>query len=270
MENLNQIWRQELLRLLMTHFSRAELHTLCFAIGINDDDLPGETRTEQARELINLLTRQKRVPELLELVRRERPSVQWPTIPNDLTIEAPSTSAPETRPPSAPTFNISGPIQAANVNLGGSQTVTGSIQADMRQTHVHQSGGTVSIGDTFTLSGNFQDTIVQVKSNLNRAYQTIQNIGQGDKVQKEALLQEIAGLQNELTKVSPEYIEDAAKVSRSLIHLAEEMKEEKPDREMIRITGESLKKAAENLKGSMPAVLFIATQIVNRALQFIS
>jgi hypothetical protein len=50
-----------------------------------------------------------------------------------------------------------------------------------------------------------------------------------------------------------------AETTKSLVDLA---KAERPNQTMLQITGEGLKKAAENLKDVLPTVVTIATQIV--------
>jgi len=64
-------------RKLITHYDVAELHTLCFQLGLAYDDLPGETKSGRARELLLFLERRQRLPELIVIVQRERPRVRW-------------------------------------------------------------------------------------------------------------------------------------------------------------------------------------------------
>ncbi len=64
----------ELRKTLSTRFGLEELRTLCFDLGIDYDDLPGEGKPAKARELIIHLERCHRVPELEDLIREEYPS----------------------------------------------------------------------------------------------------------------------------------------------------------------------------------------------------
>ena len=64
--------RSELRRSLTEHFNREELRTLCFDLGIEDEDLP-DTLNGMARELVETCERRGRLPELIETVRRLRP-----------------------------------------------------------------------------------------------------------------------------------------------------------------------------------------------------
>ncbi len=67
--------------LIAAHFGEQDLRTLCFTLGINYDDLPGKGNAAQARELIIYLHRTRRLPELVPHLRRQRPAVFWPDLP---------------------------------------------------------------------------------------------------------------------------------------------------------------------------------------------
>jgi len=72
--------REYLVRLretLATYFDAGELRTLCFDLGVDYDDLPGEGKTNKARELITYLERRDRIPELVSACQGLRPHVAW-------------------------------------------------------------------------------------------------------------------------------------------------------------------------------------------------
>jgi tetratricopeptide (TPR) repeat protein len=68
--------RLELRHNLSQHFNVDELRTLCFSLGIEDEDLPGR-KSGMVRELIRHCERHGRTPELLDLARQARPHVNW-------------------------------------------------------------------------------------------------------------------------------------------------------------------------------------------------
>ena len=70
----------------------------------------------------------------------------------------------------------------------------------------------------------------------------------GDEAQKRSLLQLVAELEAALAQAPPEHAAAVAKVARSLAHLSAEVQDEKPDKEMIRITGEGLKRRLKIFK----------------------
>lgn len=72
----------ELLQVLVDRFDTNELRTLCFHLGVDYEDLPGEGKTNKARDLVRYLDRRNRVPELIETVRQLRPDVAWEHLPN--------------------------------------------------------------------------------------------------------------------------------------------------------------------------------------------
>jgi hypothetical protein len=62
---------------LVEHFNLSELKTLCFELGINYDDLAGDTLTDKTRELVKFGHRGGRVPEIVAHCQAARPHVDW-------------------------------------------------------------------------------------------------------------------------------------------------------------------------------------------------
>ena len=60
--------RQETLtnlrKILASKFSQGELETLCFDLGIDFDELPGETKSDKARELIEYIDNRDQISRL--------------------------------------------------------------------------------------------------------------------------------------------------------------------------------------------------------------
>lgn len=63
--------------LLAQHFSLEELRTLCFRLGLDIADLPGEGKSAKARELVTYMERRGRTAELIAAAKRERDHVNW-------------------------------------------------------------------------------------------------------------------------------------------------------------------------------------------------
>jgi hypothetical protein len=93
MANTEQL--TQLRQLLTTHFSVSEIHTFCFDLGVDYEDLPGAGKTDKARELIAHMQRRGRLGELVQAGRQSRPDVQWPD------LDAAPTSQPPPSPPAA-------------------------------------------------------------------------------------------------------------------------------------------------------------------------
>ncbi len=71
-------------QILTGHFDEGELRTLCFALGVEYEDLPGLGQADKSRELIRYLIRHQRLAELGRVVAQMRPEVSWPAVPDDL------------------------------------------------------------------------------------------------------------------------------------------------------------------------------------------
>ncbi|MCI0393335.1 MAG: NACHT domain-containing protein [Chloroflexi bacterium] len=63
--------------LIVEHFSRGELVTLCADLGMDYDDLPGASKPEKIRELIAYMERRGRLSDLFDQLSRSRPQVNW-------------------------------------------------------------------------------------------------------------------------------------------------------------------------------------------------
>lgn len=60
---------------LAARFSLSEIETLCFDLGIDDEDVPGTTKSEKARELVRYMERRGRLSDLIAAIRKARPNV---------------------------------------------------------------------------------------------------------------------------------------------------------------------------------------------------
>lgn len=79
---------------LLHHFNLDEFRTLCFDVGVDYDDLPGESKSGKARELITFLDRQGRLHDLIHRCAELRPRVwQHPSVPGNPLAEKPSLKA---------------------------------------------------------------------------------------------------------------------------------------------------------------------------------
>lgn len=72
----------------------------------------------------------------------------------------------------------------------------------------------------------------------------------------------ITKLRSELDKVSEQHVEDVKLVAHFAEAAIEELNRKKPNQKMLQITGESLKKAAENLASVAPIAARIAIQLL--------
>lgn len=71
----NKSNRKELYDILIKHFDREELRTLCFDLGVEYDDLDAKGRKNKARELIRLLERHESIIKLEQRIIELRPNL---------------------------------------------------------------------------------------------------------------------------------------------------------------------------------------------------
>ena len=64
-------------QLILDHYGLEELRTLCFQLGVEYDDLPGEGRQAKARELVVYLERHNRILELIATGKQFCPDIAW-------------------------------------------------------------------------------------------------------------------------------------------------------------------------------------------------
>ncbi len=76
----------ELIRLrrtLIERFSESELRDLCFDLGVDYDSLPGESKADRARELVDYFARRHRIPKLVRKIEEMRPDISLSQSPFD-------------------------------------------------------------------------------------------------------------------------------------------------------------------------------------------
>ncbi len=70
-----KIDKSNLPRFIITHFNEGELHRLCFYLGIDYGNLPGQTRVDKVRELVYYMDRHGRITELEDRIDYLRPNI---------------------------------------------------------------------------------------------------------------------------------------------------------------------------------------------------
>ena len=70
----------QLRNLLNDHFNIPELRELCFNLDVDYEELEGPNKTSKVQDLISYLKRRNKLHFLIEEVKEQRPSVNWPDI----------------------------------------------------------------------------------------------------------------------------------------------------------------------------------------------
>ena len=73
----------QLIQHLDHHFSLDELRELTLTLDVEWENLSGDTRTVKSRELVELLNRTGRLPELIRLAQNHRPHLLLRTAPSE-------------------------------------------------------------------------------------------------------------------------------------------------------------------------------------------
>jgi hypothetical protein len=123
--------------------------------------------------------------------------------------------------------------------------------------------------DQFTMSGDFRGAFINIKSTLTNVQQAIGDISTDDMDTRMELEKLIGQLNDALQTVPAEKQEEAEAVAQTAKALIDAAKAEKPNQTLLQITGEGLKKAAQELVKATPVVLHVASQIVMSVMKLV-
>ncbi len=70
-------YRQQLRQKLDEHFNKDELKLICFDLGVDFDNLAGDSKAIKAMELVALMEREQKIADLVSACKRYRPKVVW-------------------------------------------------------------------------------------------------------------------------------------------------------------------------------------------------
>jgi hypothetical protein len=150
------------------------------------------------------------------------------------------------------------------------QTVHGDQYNAAGNMHLNKQD-TIHHGDVY--SGDFQSAILNVRSTLTNVTQVIGAIphaSEGEKQKLEALMKQLTTTLEQILQSHPEAQEEVETVAETAKVLIEGAKEDAPKRGFLKITGEGLIKAAENLAKLTPPVLAISKQLVEFVLGLVA
>ena len=175
----------------------------------------------------------------------------WGVAMDDEPNDAEASVAEQLAQPGRPvgqTFNFHGPVSAGTIQYGGTQHI-GEVNIDM--------------GDEFNFQGaNLSGSNNTFKSTLTNVNQFIGGLPTTDATTKQQIEQLLKQLGVELEKVPAGSEDDAAAVEQTAKDLLEKASKEKPNKAVVNISAKGLKEAAANIAAVLPAVLPIATKIV--------
>jgi hypothetical protein len=68
----------DLRRKLNEAFNETDLRNICWDLGIDYENISGENKLDKTRELLDYLDNRRTIPDLLEVLNKERPKISWP------------------------------------------------------------------------------------------------------------------------------------------------------------------------------------------------
>jgi len=107
-----------------------------------------------------------------------------------------------------------------------------------------------------------------IDSQLDNARQDLVSSSFVDPISQVELIKLMTDLKADLASLPKQRAEEAQLIARTVEELVKETMNSRPDKEKLRISGERLKKAAENVAAVMPNVLVIASQILSQLILF--
>jgi len=251
-------------------FNLDELEQLCFDLGVDHENVPGDNKSAQIRNLLLSLARRKRLQMLVDRLRSHRPHVDWQDVPTD--FELPAEMINE---------NIRQVVQhndySQTVNIHGEgKTVHGNDVAITGGATIEQIGNNITLGENAEyVHGNKSVTnhnsktysigegaIVNVESTLTNVQQSIGALPQADESAQQELAQLVGQLNNLLQKVPQPHADQATKVAEATEKLIDIAAEDSPDQTVIKILGDGLKQRARELVDDLPEIVDVVTKIV--------
>ena len=100
------------------------------------------------------------------------------------------------------------------------------------------------MGDQISINGNYQNVILNIKSTLTNVQQSVGAMTAVDDAARQELQRSIAELSKALEQIPASLKEEAEAVASAAQMLVESAKSEKPNKTVLEITAEGLKKAA--------------------------
>jgi ABC-type transporter Mla subunit MlaD len=123
------------------------------------------------------------------------------------------------------------------------------------------------MGDQISINGNFSNVVLNIKSTLTNVQQSVGAMSTVDETARTDLQHSIEQLSQALEQIPPSLKEEASAVATSAQMLVDAAKAQQPNKTMVQITGDGLKKAAANLAQVAPTIVVIAGQIVAAVLR---
>ena len=117
------------------------------------------------------------------------------------------------------------------------------------------------MGDTINFSGQFSQSIINVKNtmtNVSQSVGTLPRMDAGNKEELQTLIDKLGALLEGVGAAKPEEAETVAAQTKALVDMT---KQEKPNKTMLQVTMSGLKQAVDTIADIAPAAVTIASRI---------
>jgi hypothetical protein len=119
------------------------------------------------------------------------------------------------------------------------------------------------MGDTYTLSGDFRGSMININATLTNVTQTISTLPGTDAETRKTLEKLVAELQAALEKVPPDKALMAEAIALQAKQLTDAANMENPNPAWLQVTADGLKSAAKAIADVVPTALSVAIQIAD-------
>lgn len=158
-------------QLINQHFNLAEVQDLCFRLHIDYESVPGDQKPSRIRALLLGLGRKGRLPELIDLLKIERPKMNWPPVPEDFELPAAMASSEKAQH----IINTGGGAYiGGNVNTSGGEFIGRDLITHGDVVHGDNILGDKVQGDKISVTGDIAATNVAIGSE-NQQQASVQN-----------------------------------------------------------------------------------------------
>ena len=156
-------------------------------------------------------------------------------------------------------------------DMSGSSGIAIGRGARSTVRNVNTGGGDYSEGSIDKRQGVFGGGAnINVHATLTDAVQTIANAPSGSDEQKAELQRLITQLNDALQQAPASLQQDAEVVAEEVRDLIEKATQDRPNMRAVEIRANSLRQAAEQISGAMPAVITTALLIIEKVRPFLS
>ena len=150
-------------------------------------------------------------------------------------------------------------INTGGIALGGLLLIIGIVQSFLKK----KSETNIQYGDRINMSGTFNDSVVNVKSQISNAVQQIETTYNANLQTRAQLKELLIELGNELQQAPRAKIAEAEAVAETAKQLVDQATKERPNKPLLQISAQGLRQAAENIASVLPNVLSISTKIID-------